>query len=108
MTRIPSFGSRWLASMLGLALLAGPATIADGQDDPNATPDGALPSGIPPELVARLASGSSSGDAPKPDDFPSLEKVTEGYEKVVSMLDGKPSFYTIWVRKRDGQMLAEL
>ncbi|GAB4138465.1 MAG: zinc-dependent metalloprotease [Planctomycetaceae bacterium] len=31
-----------------------------------------------------------------------------GYTKVVSTADSKPSFYTLWVRKADGQMLAEL
>ena len=107
MTRTPSLGSRWLAPLLGAALLGGPATIAAGQDQ-TAAPAGALPPGLTPELMARLASGNAPGNAPRPDDFPPLDKVTEGYEKVVSMLDGKPSFYTIWVRKRDGQMLAEL
>jgi hypothetical protein len=50
------------------------------------------------------SSSFSSGDA----DFPSLEKVTEGYEKVVSTADGQASLYTLWVRRKDGQMLAEL
>jgi hypothetical protein len=40
-------------------------------------------------------------------DYPPLDKVTEGYEKV-STGDGQQSLYTIWVRHRDGQMLAEL
>eukprot|EP00913_Durusdinium_trenchii_P013353 g12534.t1 len=30
------------------------------------------------------------------------------FEKVISTADGKKSFYTIWTRKKDGQMLAEL
>src|SRR5262245_7207638 len=41
-------------------------------------------------------------------DYPPLEKVTEGYDKVVSTADGHQSMYTIWLRHRDGQMLAEL
>ncbi|RUL84649.1 DUF5117 domain-containing protein [Tautonia sociabilis] len=94
--------------MVGLALLAGPATITPAQDDPAVSAPNALPPGLPAELAARLASGGPSGPSPRPDDFPPLDQVTEGYEKVVSMLDGKPSFYTLWVRKRDGQMLAEL
>ncbi|MBW3538842.1 MAG: zinc-dependent metalloprotease [Planctomycetes bacterium] len=44
---------------------------------------------------------------PKPD-YPPLAEVTEGFEKVVSTVDDKPSLYTLWVRKKDGQMLAEL
>src|SRR5690606_36233041 len=106
----PRPGSRWLAPLLGLALLGGPATPAPAQEaDAPAFPPGPIPTGLPPELAARLASaGGSGGISPRPDDFPRLDEVTQGYDKVVSMLDGKPSFYTIWVRKRDGQMLAEL
>lgn len=40
--------------------------------------------------------------------LPPVEKVTEGYEKVVSTLDGAKSFYTVWRRKKDAQLLAEL
>jgi hypothetical protein len=40
-------------------------------------------------------------------DYPPLEKVTEGYDKVVSTAEGH-SMYTLWVRHRDSQMLAEL
>ena len=108
MKHSPRIGSRCLVKLLGLVLLVSPATLALGQDDPDAFAPGPLPTGLPPELLARLASGGPSGASPQPDDFPPLDKVTEGYEKVVSMLDGKPSFYTIWIRKRDGQMLAEL
>ncbi|WP_235905588.1 zinc-dependent metalloprotease [Tautonia marina] len=111
MMRFPSFGFRWLAPMLGIALLGGPASQAIGQpqeESPSAFPSGPLPSGLPPELIARLAQGGSNGNQAKPDDFPPLDKVIEGYEKVVSMLDGKPSFFNIWIRKRDGQMIAEL
>lgn len=45
---------------------------------------------------------------PPASDLPPIEKVTEGYEKVVSTLDGAKSFYTIWRRKKDAQLLAEL
>ena len=41
-------------------------------------------------------------------EFPPSEKFTAGYEKVVSTLDGQKSFYTIWRRKKDQQLLAEL
>jgi len=47
---------------------------------------------------------------PKPD-FPPYATVLAGYEKVVSpdpTSNGKKSLYTIWTRKKDGQMLAEL
>ena len=44
---------------------------------------------------------------PKPE-FPPLEEVLKDYEKVVSTADGERSFYTIWTRAKDGQMLAAL
>lgn len=36
------------------------------------------------------------------------DEMLKGFEKVVSTADGQKSFYTIWTRKSDGQMLAEL
>lgn len=41
------------------------------------------------------------------DDLPPFEKVSEGYEQVVSTADGK-SFFNVWKRDKDGQLLAEL
>ena len=41
-------------------------------------------------------------------EFPPIDKVTSGYTKVVSTTDGRPSFYTLWRKDKDGQMLAEL
>jgi len=47
--------------------------------------------------------------APKPKpDFPPLEEVLKDYQKVISTADGEASFYTIWTREKDGQMLAAL
>ncbi|UCC96444.1 MAG: zinc-dependent metalloprotease [Phycisphaerales bacterium] len=47
--------------------------------------------------------------APKPKpEFPPLTEVLKGYEKVVSTTDGARSFYTIWTRRKDSQMLAAL
>ncbi len=41
-------------------------------------------------------------------EFPPSENFTKDYEKIVSTLDGDKSFYTIWRRKKDQQLLAEL
>jgi len=41
-------------------------------------------------------------------EFPPLSDVLKDYEKVVSTADGARSFYTIWTREKDGQMLAAL
>ena len=40
-------------------------------------------------------------------DFPDFKEVSEGFEKVVSTIDDS-SFYALWTRQKDGQMLAEL
>ena len=45
-------------------------------------------------------------DGDKPD-FPSLESVTKGYTKI-SAPNGEKSFYTLWYREKDQQLLAEL
>jgi uncharacterized protein DUF4953/uncharacterized protein DUF5117 len=45
--------------------------------------------------------------AEKKPDFPSFEEVSKDFEKVVSTAEGT-SFYGLWQRKKDGQMLAEL
>jgi hypothetical protein len=46
-------------------------------------------------------------EKPKPD-FPPLEEVIKDYEKVISTADGEKSFYTVWIREKDGQVLAAL
>ncbi len=49
--------------------------------------------------------------APDPNaqpDFPKVDDVLKGYEKVVSTADGRKSFYTLWSRGKDQQMYAEL
>lgn len=60
-------------------------------------------------ILILLAARTQAQDAPKPEgNFPPLEKVTEGYEKVVSSIDAEAPFYTVWRRQRDQQLLAEL
>ncbi len=49
----------------------------------------------------------SAAEKPKPE-FPPLDKVLKDYKKVVSTADGQRSFYEIWTREKDGQMLAAL
>lgn len=49
-----------------------------------------------------------SAQAPPEAEYPPLEKVTEGFTKVVSTTDGKKSFYTLWINPKTNQMLAEL
>ncbi len=63
-------------------------------------------------LFASLAIGQATTPTEKPTpskpEYPPFSEVAKGYEKVVSTMDGKPGLYTIWVRKKDNQMLAEL
>lgn len=51
---------------------------------------------------------SHSWGQEKPPEFPPHDKVLEGFTKVVSTTDGKPSLYAIWIRAKDNQMYAEL
>jgi hypothetical protein len=46
-------------------------------------------------------------EKPKPD-FPPLEEVIKDYEKVISTADDEKSLYTVWIREKDGQVLAAL
>ena len=58
--------------------------------------------------VAQGSSESSSSEEKIRPEFPPLDEVTKGYEKVVSTADGERSFYTVWTREKDGQILAAL
>ena len=56
-----------------------------------------------------FAAGTTIGqEEEKKPDFPKFEEVAKDFEKVVSTADGARSFYTVWTREKDGQMLAEL
>ncbi len=58
-------------------------------------------------LLLTFSVNAFSADAKKPS-YPPHVTVLKDYTKVVSTADGKKSLYTIWVRKTDNQMLAEL
>ena len=58
-------------------------------------------------FLPSLAYAQAKPPEKKPD-FPPYQEVMKGYEKVVSTMDGKPSLYTLWLRKKDNQVLAEL
>lgn len=53
-----------------------------------------------------MLSGTTTTEAQS--DFPKHDDVMKGYEKVVSTADGKKSLYTLYTRKKDGQVFAEL
>lgn len=60
-------------------------------------------------LGLALSLGLSTSRAQEnPPEFPPQDKVLEGFTKVVSTTDGKPSLYGIWIRAKDNQMYAEL
>ncbi|MEJ2700908.1 MAG: zinc-dependent metalloprotease [Sedimentisphaerales bacterium] len=58
--------------------------------------------------AARTADAASSKKEEQKPEFPPLNTVIKGYEKVISTADGERSFYTVWIREKDGQMLAAL
>ena len=58
--------------------------------------------------LSSIVIGEASSKPAKKPDFPPLSDVIKDYEKVVSTADGARSFYTIWKREKDGQILAAL
>ena len=80
---------------------------AAAQSESEADPAG------PPETLPRTPGqtappgGSAAAPGRPAKEFPDFKDVAKDYEKVVSTPDGR-SFYNIWIRKKDGQMLAEL
>lgn len=59
-------------------------------------------------MVMVLAGQALAQEEEKKPDFPKFEEVAKDFEKVVSTADGAQSFYTVWRREKDGQLLAEL
>ncbi len=81
--------------------------------NPGQAQDGAEPDTIqmPPQFAALLAAqggGGGNGKANDKDKLPPFSEVSKGFRKVVSTADGSASLYNIWIRDKDGQMLAEL
>ncbi|HUG90422.1 MAG TPA: zinc-dependent metalloprotease [Planctomycetaceae bacterium] len=60
-----------------------------------------------PAAAVQAAVAAAAPQAPKPD-FPPHAEVLKDYKKVVSTAGDERSFYTLWTREKDGQMLAEL
>lgn len=82
-------------------MFLGSAIVAAAMPPAAWAQDGQLPE--PPNRERSFRGPRMGGDH----DYPPLDKVTEGYDKVVSTADGR-SLYSLWVRHRDSQMLAEL
>jgi hypothetical protein len=57
-----------------------------------------------PEMAAKMAEMQNGNEK---SDFPPFEKVTDGFEKVVSTADGE-SMYDIYVNEKEGKVLAVL
>src|SRR5438105_3342497 len=73
------------------------------QADP---PQEALP--MPLDPAAKIAEAITPKPGEKADEMPKFEDVSKDFVQVVSTTDGVPSFYTLWTRAKDSQMLAEL
>jgi hypothetical protein len=48
-----------------------------------------------------------NAEKPKPE-FPPLDEVKKDYEQVISTAEGEKSLFTVWIREKDGQVLAAL
>ncbi len=79
------------AGLFGILLLGVSAPVLDAQE---------VSSSAKPSSSAKSRSARS--------DFPDYDQVIDGYEKVVSTIDGSRGLYTIWVDKKKNRMLAEL
>jgi len=77
-----------------LSLTAAPAIALTLQAADAATP--ATPSAAP---------SSSAPSTPKPD-FPPSTEVMKDYQEVISTIDKSPSLFSVWVRRKDDQVLA--
>lgn len=60
-----------------------------------------------PDGKAEKTEKSEKSEKENKPDFPTFEETSKDFEKVVSTAEGT-SFYGLWQRKKDGQMLAEL
>ncbi len=86
------------------------------KNDPPVNPNPGVSQGgldgfeLPPQFAALLAAkgGNGGGSAKSDDELPAFSKVSKGYRQVISTADGSSSLYNVWVRDKDGQMLAEL
>ncbi|MEE9295678.1 MAG: hypothetical protein V3W34_12045, partial [Phycisphaerae bacterium] len=61
---------------------------------------------IPANIKEQMEKAAAAQKKPK--ELPKFEDIAKDYEKVISTADGQASLYTVWIRKKDGQMLAEL
>lgn len=114
---------RWLMTGTLIAAAGGCLALASAMEPPaEYTPGQAsllLTANINPtevlsaaDMARMMAAKAGGGDDDKKDkkdkkDFPDFSEVSKDFTKVVSSADGK-SYYTIWKRDKDGQMLAEL
>ncbi|NNM25314.1 MAG: DUF5117 domain-containing protein [Phycisphaerales bacterium] len=95
----------WIA----MVVIGGAGAAADTPDA--VTPDAVediepeRQSGPPSPLAARAKAAAAGGPN---SDLPKFDVVAKGYEKVVAGADGRRGLYTLWTRKKDAQVLAEL
>lgn len=96
--RHPSRVVLFVGALAGLSGLA----VALAQEPQEATPADRAAA-----IQAAMKAGANESESKK-DSLPPFEKVSEGFEKVVTTINGETPLYTLWTRKKDGQMLAEL
>jgi hypothetical protein len=102
-------------ALLPMLAVAGLLMAADSVEPPATTdpvaPDTTREAAASPEVAMPMPPPGARAGAPgskKKPDFPKWDDVSKDYKKVVSTADGARSLYTIWTRKKDAQMLAEL
>lgn len=91
-----------LTTVAALALFCTTWSVAD--ETPNQKQDEQPVT--PMDVMAKMAEGAGKGRSQ--DELPKFEDVSKDYTRVVSTTDGEPSLYTLYVRQKDAQVLAEL
>lgn len=104
-----------MLSAVGVLMAAAGAAWSAPRAEPPAAPagDGAPASATPgqaqPNLdaIRAMMGARGGGESGEDKDLKPFAEVSKDYEKVISTTEGQ-SFYTLWTRKKDNGMLAEL
>ncbi|MEM7227172.1 MAG: zinc-dependent metalloprotease [Planctomycetota bacterium] len=91
------------AACLSAAFVGSSAGLTSSEPPVDIPPAPAADPVMPPGMAGMPMPGGSSPKA-----FPSFDTVAKNYTRVVSSRDGAASFYTVWKREKDAQILLEL
>ena len=60
-------------------------------------------------VIWATSAGLAQGQPPAtPPEYPPFNEVVQGHEQVTTTIDHAPTMYTLWLRRKDNHLLAEL